>query len=134
MARLVLALFVVTLSACTTADDDGDPAADAAVSTDAPLPVDARAIDAPVGTTCAVKEPLVQLIYTCQFAWRQCTGGADRMLDCEITAVGSHRFSLCSCVVGGQTTMQFSSTTVCGATTWSEVEQVVNAQCGWDLR
>ncbi|MBZ0238922.1 MAG: hypothetical protein K8M05_41810 [Deltaproteobacteria bacterium] len=135
MSRLALALFVLAATAaCTASDDDGEPAADAAVSVDAALPVDARVIDAPAGTTCAVKEPIVQLIYTCQFAWRQCTGGADRMLDCQITAVGSLRFSLCSCMVGGQTTTQFTSETVCGSTAWSQVEAIVNTQCGWDLR
>lgn len=133
-SRVLFSLALAAFAACAADDADPDPAADAGVAIDAaPLPVDARVIDAPVGTTCAVKEPIVQVLHTCQFQWRQCTGGADRTLDCQVVGVAGHVFSACSCIVGGQTTMQFTSSTVCDSTTWTQVEAVVNAECGWNL-
>jgi hypothetical protein len=132
-SRILFALSLAAVAACSADDPDPDPATDAGIAVDAALSVDARVIDAPVGTTCAVKEPIVQVGFTCRFQWRQCTGSSDRTLDCRIQNVAGHVFSLCDCIVGGGSTMQFVSTTVCDAATWSELEATVNAQCGWNL-
>ena len=104
---------------------------DAAVTADA-------AADAtlPTGTTCATKTPVVQLIYTCDFVWSQCTGtsASDHEVSCTIQAAGSLRFSLCDCIVGGVHQQQFTSTTICASGSWADLEAAANTQCSWDLR
>ena len=91
--------------------------------------------DAAVSTVCAAKNPVVQLIYTCDFTWQQCTGTmpADHEIDCRIQAAGTLRFSLCDCKVGGVAQMQFTSTTICASASWPDLETIVNTKCGWDL-
>lgn len=130
--RALLLTIMVVLSACERPGIDPQPDAGTAVdarSIDAPTP-----IDAPTGTVCAAKNPLVQLIYTCQFVWSQCGARADHEINCTIQAAGSLRFSLCDCKVGGVQVREFASTTICDATSWPELEATANEQCGWDLR
>lgn len=137
--RIVVALLLAVVG-CTAEGSGGDPSIDAGAATSdaaptsdvpsAPLP------DAPSATVCAAKEPVVQLIYTCDFQWSQCSGTstANHEVDCQIQAAGSLRFSLCECKRNGVSQMQFTSTTICGFGTWPEVEAEANMRCGWNLQ
>jgi hypothetical protein len=134
MRIFVLAL---VLSACTTEGGGSDPQIDAAPAVDAAPSIDAAPLpDAPTATVCAAKEPVVQLIVTCDFQWQQCSGTstANHEIDCRIQAAGSLRFSLCDCKRNGVAQMQFTSTTICGFGTWPEVEAEANQRCGWNLQ
>jgi len=92
-------------------------------------------VDAAVGTVCTTKDPVVQLIYTCDFVWSQCTGTmpTNHEVDCRIQTAGTLKFSLCDCKLGGVAQQQFTSTTICASTSWPALEMIVNQQCGWDL-
>ncbi len=133
--RTVLIAFVL-LAACTTEGSQG-PDIDAGVTgPDAKGMGDAHpAPDAATATSCAVKDPVVQLIYTCDFKWSQCTGvmASDHEVSCQIQAAGSLRFSLCECKLNGVSQMQFTSTTICGLGSWPELEMEANMRCMWHL-
>ena len=133
--RILIALLV--LGACTTEGAGSDPQIDAgSAAVDAAPSIDAPPLpDAPTATVCASKEPVVQLIYTCDFQWQQCSGTstANHEIDCQIQAAGALRFSLCDCKRNGTSQMQFTSTVICGFGTWAEVEAEANMRCGWNL-
>lgn len=133
--RTVLIAFVL-LAACTT-EGSQEPDIDAGVAgADAKGMGDAQpAPDAATATTCAMKDPVVQLIYTCDFKWSQCTGimASDHEVSCQIQAAGSLRFSLCECKLNGVSQMQFTSTTICGLGSWQELEMEANLRCMWHL-
>ena len=129
---------VLASAACQ--EEDGGPSGPGspvdAPSAQVDAAIDAKPpIDAALGTTCAMKDPVVQLIYTCDFVWSQCTGTSslDHEVDCKIQTAGSLRFSLCDCKLGGSAQQQFTSTMICGSTTWADIEMIANQQCGWDL-
>jgi hypothetical protein len=106
----------------------------------APEPIDAPPPDAPPpidafeGVFCALKDPVVQLGFTCHIVWSQCTDQATYDLDCRIQNVGGNVFSLCDCTLNGAPSGQFISTTICSSTTFGQVEAIANPECGWDLR
>jgi hypothetical protein len=133
-----LALLVCLLAACSTEGGGSDPQTDAGTAADAAPMADARPAlpDAPNATVCAAKEPVVQLIYTCDFKWTQCSGtsNANHEINCKIQAAGSLRFSLCDCMVNGTSQMQFTSTTICGLGSWPELEGEANMRCAWNLQ
>jgi len=138
--KLNTALLMVGCLLASAACQEEDNGPGAPVDAPAGMPVDAmvdakKPVDAAVGTVCAAKDPVVQLIYTCDFVWSQCTGTmpANHEIDCKIQAAGSLRFSLCDCKLGGAAQQQFTSTTICDSTSWAALEAVANQQCGWDL-
>jgi len=123
------------LGACTTeGTEDPSGNVDAGVTTPDSKPTP-DAPPAPTTTVCAMKDPVVQLIYTCDFKWSQCTGTApsDHEVNCKIQAAGSLRFSLCDCMLNGTQQMQFTSTTICGLDNWQAVEAEANMRCMWNL-
>jgi hypothetical protein len=126
----------VLLAACTSSGTEGSDV-DAGVSgPDAKAMGDAHpAPDAATATSCAMKDPVVQLIYTCDFKWSQCTGvmPSDHEVSCTIQAAGSLRFSLCECKLNGVSQMQFTSTTICGLASWPALEMEANTRCMWNL-
>lgn len=137
-----LLFFVPVLaSACTGGDgDSGTPSPDAGTQSAfdaARSPLDAAVPlpdAAPLGTACQAKDPVVQLGYTCNFVWSQCSDGDNYTLDCQIENVGGNVFSLCDCIVNGSVGMQTLSSQVCSQADWPSVEAIVNDKCGWDLR
>lgn len=131
-------LAVLLLVVACSSQGGNEPPADAAkgmqgsAMPDAHVPVP----DAPTATVCAVKDPVVQLIYTCDFQWKQCSGTstADHEIDCQIQTAGTLRFSLCDCKVNGASQKQFTSTTICASASWPELETTANMQCDWNLQ
>lgn len=129
-------LACLLLFAACSSEGTAAPDVDAGTEASDGARADARPMtDAAVTTVCASKDPVVQLIYTCDFQWKQCSGTstADHEIDCKIQAAGSLRFSLCDCKVSGASQMQFTSTSICGLGSWPDVEAEANMRCGWNL-
>ncbi len=131
--RSILIAFVVLAGCRSEGTEGGDVDAGVTATPDAKVTADAP--PAPVTTVCAAKDPVVQLIYTCDFKWSQCTGTtpSDHEVSCQIQAAGQLRFSLCECRLNGVSQMQFTSTTICGLGSWQELEMEANARCMWNL-
>jgi hypothetical protein len=137
MTRHPLWLLLILASACGEKTGPGPGTVDAPIVADAPRPPDAPPLPpvdaAPQGVVCAMKDPVVQIGFTCHIVWSQCTDQSTYDLSCRIQNVAGNVFSLCDCTQDGVAGAQFISTTVCGSTEFSQVEAVVNDKCGWDV-
>ncbi|HEU0029469.1 MAG TPA: hypothetical protein VFQ53_02465 [Kofleriaceae bacterium] len=139
MSRLAALALVVVAFGCGGGKGDDDepvlvdapkPPIDSPVVIDAPPTPDAP----PPGVTCQMKDPVVQLGFTCDFVWSMCSDAATYEVNCRIQNVGGNVFSLCDCKLNGGAAGQFISTMICGSTEWTQVEAIANPECGWMLR
>ena len=88
-------LCLIVVAACSSQGEE--PPVDAA-TTHPTIDAHVATPDAPpvaTSTTCASKDPVVQLIYTCDFQWKQCTGTstADHEISCTIQSAGTRAYS-----------------------------------------